>query len=145
MSICTPRAHPCYQPMSKLRQPQCSFSLIPDETRYAYPGVMWRYQPSHHTGQKKNLHREVQAGTPIARFRPLVKERGPQSSGGALTAVCQSEEIFGWMKTVGGFRRTRYRGVERTGLAGYFVATAYNLVRMANLLLRQETRAVQSV
>ena len=38
------------------------------------------------------------------------------------------------MKTVGGFRRTRYRGVERTGLAGYFVATAYNLVRMANLV-----------
>lgn len=29
------------------------------------------------------------------------------------------EEIFGWMKTVGGFRRTRYRGLERTGLAGY--------------------------
>ena len=27
------------------------------------------------------------------------------------------EEVFGWMKTVGGFRRTRYRGVERTGLA----------------------------
>ena len=55
------------------------------------------------------------------------------------------EEIFGWMKTVGGFRRTRYRGVERTGLAGYFVATAYNLVRMANLLSCQEPRAVQSV
>ena len=56
------------------------------------------------------------------------------------------EEIFGWMKTVGGFRRTRYRGVERTGLAGYLVATAYNLVRMANLLSRQETRVVaQSV
>ena len=49
------------------------------------------------------------------------------------------------MKTVGGFRRTRYRGVERTGLAGYFVATAYNLVRMANLLSPQEARAVQSV
>ena len=57
----------------------------------------------------------------------------------------QVEEIFGWMKTVGGFRRTRYRGVERTGLAGYFVATAYNLVRMANLLSCQEPRAVQSV
>ena len=24
------------------------------------------------------------------------------------------EEIFGWIKTVGNFRRTRYRGVERT-------------------------------
>ena len=49
------------------------------------------------------------------------------------------------MKTVGGFRRTRYRGVERTGLAGYFVATAYNLVRMANLLACQRTRDVQIV
>ena len=55
------------------------------------------------------------------------------------------EEVFGWMKTVGGLRRTRYRGVERTGLAGYFVATAYNLVRMANLVACQGTRAVQSV
>ena len=44
------------------------------------------------------------------------------------------EEIFGWMKTVGGFRRTRFRGVERTALAGYLVATAYNLVRLSRLL-----------
>jgi len=49
------------------------------------------------------------------------------------------EEIFGWMKTVGGFRRTRYKGLDRTGLAGYLVATAYNLVRMANLLMGQAT------
>jgi len=44
------------------------------------------------------------------------------------------EEIFGWMKTVGGFRRTRYRGLERAQLAGYLVATAYNLVRMVRLV-----------
>jgi IS5 family transposase len=44
------------------------------------------------------------------------------------------EEIFGWMKTVGGFRRTRYRGTERTGLWGYFVGAAYNLVRMGRML-----------
>jgi transposase len=44
------------------------------------------------------------------------------------------EEIFGWMKTVGGFRRTRFLGLERTGLAGYLVATAYNLVRIARLM-----------
>src|SRR6266542_1568498 len=37
------------------------------------------------------------------------------------------------MKTVGGFRRTRFRGLERTGLAGYLVAAAYNLVRIAQL------------
>lgn len=44
------------------------------------------------------------------------------------------EEIFGWMKTVGGFRRTRFRGVDRTGLAGYLIGTAYNLVRLVKLL-----------
>jgi transposase len=44
------------------------------------------------------------------------------------------EEIFGWMKVVGGLRRTRYRGLERTGLWAYFVASAYNLLRMAKLM-----------
>jgi transposase len=51
------------------------------------------------------------------------------------------EEIFGWMKTVGGFRRTRFRGVDRTGLAGYLVGTAYNLVRLGRLLSRPVTAA----
>src|SRR6266849_3084595 len=44
------------------------------------------------------------------------------------------EEIFGWMKTVGGFRRTRFLGLDRTGLAGYLVAAAYNLVCMTRLM-----------
>jgi transposase len=48
------------------------------------------------------------------------------------------EEIFGWMKTVGGFRRTPCRGAGRTGLVGYLVATAYNLVRISRLLAREE-------
>jgi IS5 family transposase len=43
------------------------------------------------------------------------------------------EETFGWMKKVGGFRRTRYRGLAKTPMAGYLVATAYNLVRMSKL------------
>lgn len=43
------------------------------------------------------------------------------------------EEIFGWAKTVGGFRKTRYRGTDRTQLAAWWVGAAYNLVRMAKL------------
>jgi len=43
------------------------------------------------------------------------------------------EEIFGWLKTVGGLRKTRYRGVARVGWTFTFAATAYNLVRMRNL------------
>lgn len=46
------------------------------------------------------------------------------------------EEIFGWIKTVGGFRRSRYRGLERTQAWGYFVAGTYNLLRMVRLAAR---------
>jgi transposase len=44
------------------------------------------------------------------------------------------EEIFGWMKTVGGWRKTRYRGQSRNSLWAYLTAAAYNLTRMARLL-----------
>ncbi len=44
------------------------------------------------------------------------------------------EEIFGWMKTVGGFRKTRYRGQKRTALWACITAAAYNLVRLTRLL-----------
>ena len=44
------------------------------------------------------------------------------------------EEIFGWMKTVGGFRKTRYRGAAKTGLWAYVTAAAFNLVRLSKLL-----------
>lgn len=45
------------------------------------------------------------------------------------------EEIIGWCKTTGNFRKSRYRGVERTNAQGQYVALACNLVRMAKLSL----------
>jgi transposase len=44
------------------------------------------------------------------------------------------EEIFGWSKTTGCFRKSRYRGVERTHAQGQYVVATWNLVRMAKLL-----------
>jgi len=43
------------------------------------------------------------------------------------------EEIFGWMKTIGGLRKTRYRGKRRNGLWAYLNAAAYNLVRLVRM------------
>jgi transposase len=43
------------------------------------------------------------------------------------------EEIFGWLKTVGGLRKTRHRGVQRVGWMFTFALAAYNLVRLRNL------------
>jgi IS5 family transposase len=44
------------------------------------------------------------------------------------------ERIFGWCKGVGGLRKTRYRGLPRVTLHVQLVATAYNLLRIANLM-----------
>ena len=44
------------------------------------------------------------------------------------------EEIFGWLKTVGGLRKTRYRGVRRVGWMFTFATAVYNLVRIRNLV-----------
>jgi transposase len=43
------------------------------------------------------------------------------------------EEIFGWIKTVGGLRKTRFIGIAKTQLAAYLVGAAYNLMRMARM------------
>jgi len=44
------------------------------------------------------------------------------------------EEGFGWIKTVGGQRKTRFRGRDRIERAFAFTAAAYNLVRLPKLL-----------
>jgi len=44
------------------------------------------------------------------------------------------EESFGWMKTIGGLRKTRYRGCHRVQMHAYFVGAAYNLLRIARLV-----------
>jgi transposase len=43
------------------------------------------------------------------------------------------EEVFGWLKTVGGFRKLRHRGLERVEWMFTFAVAAYNLVRLRNL------------
>ena len=44
------------------------------------------------------------------------------------------EETFGWMKTIGGQRKTRYRGTPRVGWMFTLSAAAYDLIRLPKLL-----------
>jgi transposase len=44
------------------------------------------------------------------------------------------EEAFGWIKTVAGQEKAKFRGVDRVGWAFTFAAAAYNLVRLPKLL-----------
>jgi transposase len=43
------------------------------------------------------------------------------------------EEIFGWMKTVGGMRKMRHRGLDLVGWMFTLGAAAYNLIRLRTL------------
>lgn len=66
----------------------------------------------------------------------MIDGRTTQQSGYSVSQRIRKrvEEIFGWAKTVGGFRRTRFKGKARTQLAAYVVGAAYNLTRMSRLL-----------
>jgi transposase len=46
------------------------------------------------------------------------------------------EQVFGWMKTIGGLRKLRHRGGELVDWVVTFTAAAYNLVRLRTLLAR---------
>lgn len=69
--------------------------------------------------------------TPHLAFKPtrIIDQRTTRHPGYAISQRKRVEEIFGWLKTVAGLRKTRHLGWTFT-----FVLTAYNLLRMRNLL-----------
>jgi transposase len=89
---------------------------------------------------QKELVRELRAHqvTPhVARkLHSAIDRRTTRHPGYAISQIKRKrvEEIFGWMKTIGGLRKTRHRGADRVGWMFTFAAAVYNLVRMRNLL-----------
>lgn len=47
------------------------------------------------------------------------------------------EEVFGWLKTVGQFRKLRFRGKERVDWIFRFSVAVYNLVRINNICMQR--------
>jgi transposase len=80
--------------------------------------------------------RDHQVTPHVARKRTsIIDERTTRHRGYVISQQKRKriEEIFGWLKTVAGLRKTRYRGVARVGWTFTFALAAYNLVRMRNL------------
>jgi transposase len=80
--------------------------------------------------------REMNVTPHVARRKwSIVDERTTRHEGYWLSQRIRKriEEIFGWVKTVGGGRKLRYKGIERNQLWAELTAAAYNLVRMAKL------------
>lgn len=71
----------------------------------------------------------------ITHCKPAIDARTTRHPGYAISQRIRKrvEEIFGWTKTTGLFRKTRFRGLARTDFASRMVGTAYNLLRIAKL------------
>lgn len=69
------------------------------------------------------------------RRRSAIDGRTTRHAGYAMSQRARwlIEKVFGWMKEIGGIRRTRFRGRQRTEAATLFVASAFNLLRISRL------------
>ena len=86
------------------------------------------------------------AATRALGLTPHVAQKGSSAIDGRTTrhpgyAISQRkrklvEQVFGWMKTVGGLRKLRHRGEPLVDWVVTFAAAAYNLTRMRVLLVR---------
>ena len=111
----------------------------------------WGYRPRTLGGDKGYDTRECVRAMRNRGVTPHVAQRTHSAIDGRTTEACGLQDEPEGSQAGGGDIRvdedggriteTRYRGVERTGLAGYFVVTAYNLVRMANLVSCPRARA----
>lgn len=73
--------------------------------------------------------------------RSAIDGRTTRHRGYSISQVARRriEQIFGWLKSCAGLRRTRFQGVARTQLYVRLAGAAYNLLRLAKLELAAAT------
>jgi len=83
----------------------------------------------------RERHVTPQVAQHTTRRRSCIDRRTTRHPGYALAQRIRKrvEEIFGWVKTVGGGRKLRYIGVARNQAWATIAGAAYNLVRMAHI------------
>jgi len=99
-------------------------------------GADKNYDTKDFVAESRNLNATPHVAQNIhARRSSAIDGRTTRHDGYAISQVKRKrvEEIFGWMKTVGGMRKLRHRGLQLVGWMFTFAAAAYNLVRIRNL------------
>jgi hypothetical protein len=87
--------------------------------------------PAWHPRRKAHRGSIISSRTLDAELVGIVGHAGYAASQRARKRI---EEAFGWIKTVAGLRKTRFRGLDRVGWSFALAAAAYNLVRLPRLL-----------
>ncbi len=95
------------------------------------------YDTKDFVAEARNLNATPHVAQNIhARRSNAIDGRTTRHAGYAISQIKRKrvEEIFGWIKTVGGMRKLRHCGLHAlSGWTFTFAAAAYNLVRMRNL------------
>jgi transposase len=101
-------------------------------------GADKNYDTKDFVAEARNLHATPHVAQNIhARRNSAIDGRTTRHAGYRISQVKRKrvEEIFGWMKTVGGMRKLRHRGLLLVGWMFTFAAAAYNMVRIRNLTM----------
>ena len=88
-------------------------------------GIAWRCSDS--LSLRRFLGLRQTESTPDHSSLTVIRQRLPKEL---------IEQVFGWMKTIGGLRKLRHCGGELVDWIVTFTAAAYNLVRLRTLLTR---------
>lgn len=99
---------------------------------------VWRRQtltiPADHVDVLRSLNATLHMAQTDTNRKSAINGRTTGKPGYAVSQRMRIEEIFGWLKTVAGLRKTRHRGLNREGWMFTFSLATYNLVRMRHLL-----------
>lgn len=122
-----------------LAEPKAAAPLVDRRRKHRQKMSTLGGDKGYHTKDFVALLRKRQVAPHLARIEkrntPGLDARTTRHAGYVLSQRKRKrvEEIFGWMKTVGGLRKSRFVGLQKTQFAAYMVGAAYNLLRMARL------------
>jgi transposase len=107
---------------------------LPDSGRITL-GADKNYDTREFVGQLRELEVTPHVAQNDTHRRSAIDARTTRHAGYAISQQKRKriEEIFGWLKTVGGLRKLRHRGHERVEWMFTFAVAVYNLVRIRNL------------
>lgn len=107
---------------------------IPSDHRVTV-GADKAYDTREFVEEARNLNATPHVAQNDKRRKSAIDGRTTRHAGYAVSQQKRKrvEEIFGWLKTVGGMRKLRHRGLDLVGWMFTFAVAGYNLVRMRNL------------
>ena len=107
-----------------------------DRPRAISLGADKAYDAEDFVNELRSMNVRPHVAQNVSGRRSAIDARTTRHAGYAMSQKIRKriEEAFGWIKTVAGRRKTRFKGRDRVGWDFAFAAAAYNLVRLPKLV-----------